>query len=194
MGCGSVWSIAALMAVFAVATAPSLAAADESVALRISVHVMADIDVAPGVLRQAKQEAARIYEKLAIELLWVDDIASAAITTRIVRQPIKGAGGSAMGVAPRTSKGAGTLLFAFYGHIETYARQHDKPVAQILGHVIAHELGHLLLPHGSHSKTGIMVAQWDRAQVEQIGRGWLSFTEEQTADIRRKAGMLETVR
>ena len=73
----------------------------------------------------------------------------------------------------------GRLVYAFYGRVDAYARQHAKPVAQVLGHVMAHELGHLLLPHGSHAKSGIMTAAWDRKQIEQIGRGWLSFTSEQ---------------
>ena len=55
---------------------------------------------------------------------------------------------------------------------------------------MAHELGHLLLPHGSHAKSGIMTAAWDRKQMEQIGRGWLSFTKEQAEAIRARVSDL----
>jgi len=49
----------------------------------------------------------------------------------------------------------------------------------ILGNVIAHEIGHLLLGLNSHSELGIMQKQWQRNQVRQAVTGNLLFTEEQ---------------
>lgn len=176
--------------ILAVAVIPLPAAADEAESLRIGVHVVADAKLAADVLEDAKREAARIYEKIGIALTWHDEPSPAVITIRVVDKAMKEAGPSAMGVAPRSRDGVSSLLFAFYSRIEAYARRHDKPIAQILGHVIAHELGHLLLPHGSHSKSGIMVAAWDRRQVEQIGRGWLSFNTDEAHSIRQRAAKL----
>ena len=50
----------------------------------------------------------------------------------------------------------------------------------ILGHVMAHEAGHLMLPHGSHSARGIMQARMGMDSVEQASRGNLLFTPDQT--------------
>ena len=46
----------------------------------------------------------------------------------------------------------------------------------ILGCIIAHELGHLLLGSNSHSDTGIMLARWEVNQLRQLMMGGLLFT------------------
>jgi hypothetical protein len=50
----------------------------------------------------------------------------------------------------------------------------------ILGCVIAHELGHLLLGSNGHSDRGIMQSQWEPRQVKQLLTGSLLFTTEQS--------------
>jgi hypothetical protein len=56
--------------------------------------------------------------------------------------------------------------------------------ALILGHVIAHEAGHLMLPHNSHSPRGIMQARLGMDSVQQATRGNLLFTSDETKQIR----------
>jgi hypothetical protein len=53
----------------------------------------------------------------------------------------------------------------------------------LLGHAIAHELGHLLLGHGRHSVTGIMKADWDSRDLEAAGQGRLAFHSEERRHI-----------
>ena len=55
---------------------------------------------------------------------------------------------------------------------------------KILGRVIAHELGHLLLPFDSHSPTGIMSAFWSGLGLGHADRKDLVFTDEQADLIR----------
>ena len=50
--------------------------------------------------------------------------------------------------------------YIFYDRILDHARLTGSNVARLLGAVIAHEVGHLLLPAFSHSPTGIMRAHW----------------------------------
>jgi hypothetical protein len=54
----------------------------------------------------------------------------------------------------------------------------------MLAYVIAHEIGHLLMPGNVHSLTGVMQAGWDTALVRDAARGSLTFTEAQAARIR----------
>lgn len=49
----------------------------------------------------------------------------------------------------------------------------------ILGAVIAHEIGHLLMGSNSHSNSGVMQASWKRKQIRQAVTGTLFFTAEQ---------------
>lgn len=58
--------------------------------------------------------------------------------------------------------------------------------ARVLGHVMAHEIGHLLLPTRAHSRDGLMRASWDRRDVERLKTGGLLFTRDQGDLIRRK--------
>jgi hypothetical protein len=52
----------------------------------------------------------------------------------------------------------------------------DYELPIILGSVIAHEIGHLLLGPNAHMESGIMQAQWTREQLNQAFRGRLMFT------------------
>ena len=182
------WHATGLM--LAIAATPQTVSADDAARPHISVHVVADARVPRDVVERAKPEMARIYQHIGIDVVFVDEPSADTITVRVVDRPLRDANGAAMGVAPRSGNQIGRLAYAFYGRVDVYARQHAKPVAQVLGHVMAHELGHLLLPYGSHAKSGIMTAAWDRKQIEQIGRGWLSFTSEQEEAIRARVSGL----
>ncbi|MCP5112280.1 MAG: hypothetical protein GY953_15760 [bacterium] len=51
--------------------------------------------------------------------------------------------------------------------------------AVILGMVLAHEMGHLLLGTQSHSKTGVMRPRWSRLDLENAYFGRQRFTPRQ---------------
>jgi hypothetical protein len=53
-----------------------------------------------------------------------------------------------------------------------------------LGHVLAHELAHVLQGFTHHSKAGVMKARWDNGDLEQMARQPLSFSAEDAAAIR----------
>jgi hypothetical protein len=52
-----------------------------------------------------------------------------------------------------------------------------------LGHVIAHEVGHLLLGKDSHSPSGLMSARWTDAEQRLMVRGDLHFAAEDAAAL-----------
>ena len=67
-------------------------------------------------------------------------------------------------------------------------RDNDEfEVPVILGCVITHELGHLLLGPNSHSGSGVMQPQWGRKQVQQALTGGLLFTDAQSKRIQAEA-------
>jgi hypothetical protein len=57
------------------------------------------------------------------------------------------------------------------------------PSEELLGRVIVHELGHLLLGPG-HSRVGIMKAHWKPEDLHRSNLGMLNFTSEQAERIR----------
>jgi len=89
-----------------------------------------------------------------------------------------------------------TQIYVFYSKLQPFVRalingQVDTinsdaypsgPV--IMGHVIAHELGHILLNLESHSPTGVMRADWNHKDLNDAARGLLNFTPQQAQAIR----------
>jgi hypothetical protein len=56
----------------------------------------------------------------------------------------------------------------------------------LLGHAMAHELGHLLLGSNSHSLTGLMCANWLTKDLIHMEQGGLLFSEEQSLKMKAK--------
>lgn len=139
--------------------------ADRTVLLRVDNRA----GVTPTSLAQAQRQAAEIYAAIGVTLVWADRSASdggrADLELTVVLVPpggaeamLRGSGLSklVLGVAPTDSGRA----FIFCDRIAKLAPQ--AGVFEItLGRVIAHEVGHLLLPAMGHSRGGIMGAALD---------------------------------
>jgi hypothetical protein len=69
--------------------------------------------------------------------------------------------------------------------------------ADILGGILAHEIGHLLLAENSHSGTGVLRAEWGDQDLRTIACGRLWFTAEQAARmvslVTERVGAAESV-
>jgi hypothetical protein len=90
--------------------------------------------------------------------------------------------GSALSCLPDQ---AGCSAEVFYQRVADWARQMENiSVYQLLGHAMAHEIGHLLLGANSHSRNGIMRPQWNPRDLAVIARASMYFTPEQCAKIR----------
>src|SRR5262249_26233723 len=87
-----------------------------------------------------------------------------------------------MGAALRVANGSVTEVF--FRQVQDFARTYRVDLSTMLAHVIAHELGHLLLRASAHSSSGIMRADWDKAVARDAASRSLTFTEGQAARIR----------
>lgn len=61
---------------------------------------------------------------------------------------------------------------------------------QVLGHAIAHEIGHILLGSNSHGSRGLMKAKWGQEDIKRAGKGDLLFTPEQAQVIQNNLAKL----
>jgi hypothetical protein len=63
-------------------------------------------------------------------------------------------------------------------------------LSRLLGCVLAHEIGHLLLGEHSHSRNGLMQAHWQFEQLQKIAMGNLLFDSKEAAQLRTRVAAL----
>ena len=153
---------------------------------RISVVVYNDAGVPASILQQAKEITERIYQDAGIRLTWNDHCNPKSGLTqffvRIVPRSLS-LPGEDFGIAFVGPDGRGVQADVFYSGIVRLAENNSVNPAEIMGHVMAHELGHLLLGMNSHSNMGIMQAHWSGRQFHEMSRGALRFDKRQSQTI-----------
>ena len=75
--------------------------------------------------------------------------------------------------------GYGFIAAAYYHRAVEMEKSNQASRWAVLGGVIAHEVGHLLLGDERHSKSGIMSPGWGRLDLKRIAQGRLRFSPEQ---------------
>jgi hypothetical protein len=156
----------------------------------IAVVMYSQAGIPADTLAHARSEVARIYGDAGILVTWMDPTVAEpagpfAIQLLLRRQPVGGSGsimGTTIGDAHETS---GTALI-FYDRVLRTAHERQQDVSRVLAYAIAHEMGHLLLPHPAHSSSGIMRPHWDGDDLRHIASGSLQFTAVQANAIRTK--------
>lgn len=153
--------------------------------------LLTDLAGAPaGTLERAKAEAAALFARSQISVEWMNAEAceTRCLFVRIIPKPIgtESRNPYVVGIAPGTPEARGKFAWIFFDRISAYSAELRLNAPQMLGHVIAHELGHLLLPHDAHSLAGVMRPAWDTAQVKGVVEGLLTFTPDQAVLIRSR--------
>ena len=151
----------------------------------VVLHVVDYQHLALGDLAYAERDASKVFADIGVRLVWTDGYAAGAapdghrhfdvailnaeMTER--RRPADGVFGQASHVTNRA--------FIYYGRVLSHALETISDPRRALGLVLAHEVGHMLLPGEGHSEIGLMRATW----VGQLARV-PGFLPEQAAIIR----------
>ena len=72
----------------------------------------------------------------------------------------------------------------FHNRVLTLTQSGRYSDAVLLGHAIAHELGHLLLNSSTHARYGLMAARWRDAELDRAAVGLLLFSPAEASFIR----------
>jgi len=197
-------SLMMLLAVPSVGYAGAQAPAGVEPSLGIKVRVYNYANASHPTLAKAEEEASRIFRVAGVELEWLDcptshaeeekysacapPLGAMAVDLRILPSSMAariGSSGEQLGFAlPSSRRGSATAAWVYYDRAEQLAGSDIASCDQILGHAMAHEIGHLLLGPDSHSHGGIMRANWDRKFLQEASRGQLLFTRDQARLIR----------
>lgn len=163
--------------------------------LTVVIHDYAALP--PVVLERAKGVATTIYRQVDVQLTWWNaDRFAAEMATDLAARPVRPTSvihvrllgnspanqlmpASDLGMAVPGTRLASVLV----QRVEYVANDSGLDFANLLGHVMAHEMGHLLLPPNSHSAAGLMAATMDLYLVEH---GGLSFDPRQAVTIRAR--------
>jgi hypothetical protein len=152
---------------------------------RITVFVNDSAGIDQAVLRRAENDAAGLFRRGGIEVHW----RNCAETSDCRRPPVSnefvlhivpnGRTGSdfVFGEAFLGPDGRGRYADVFFNRLRD--AQGNLGIAQLLGAVCAHELGHLLLGSHAHSLMGIMQPIWRQEALQRIAMGNLTFTPDQ---------------
>ena len=169
------------------------------VVLRVSMFD--DDAVGAATLREAEREASRVFQRANIEVIWLqcpqntsEQISlgrcaeasyPAHLHLRVVPRS-RGAKISTVGMSFLSADGKGCYADLFYERVVELQMKSHTRTAVILGHAMAHELGHLLLSSNSHSRDGLMRAQWNRGDLAEAARGSLLFSPEESTRMRSR--------
>ena len=175
---------------------------------RISVHIYNYAGVPLQTLLKAEDEAARIFQPAGIRALWLDcplapeqaaqfpgcqeppgrttfslRLVSRTMAERYHFDPAE------FGFTLLSDRGEpATSAFVCAECIETLAQGVESRLAGILGCMMAHEVGHLLLGRGSHSAAGIMHVPWGHKELDLAATGNLNFVR---SEVRRMRAEVE---
>ena len=175
-----------LAVTFVLASAAQVAA-DEDEQLRIVLHVDDFSGISAADRSAAAVEVTRIYARAGVNTLWATgsehaDAAGLHVRVRLLSRSMaeaqidaEGLTHTIVGKAAREARHASIFTF----QILTLALREGENFRLALGRVIAHEVGHLLLPPNSHAAHGIM-----RASPSVRSNGSYDFTTDQGVAIR----------
>ena len=162
----------------------------QSSAVILTVSVFNDAGVASSVWSEAQSRATEIMQRSGITLTWLDcgspvsqmpDSNCSALSypthlsVRVVPKvsPVKE---DIFGQSFQDAAGEGNYVLVYYAGIKAFRSDTAVPAGELLGCVVAHELGHLLLGTASHSPAGLMSAVWRDPELRQAVRHNLLFS------------------
>jgi hypothetical protein len=174
-------------------------------------------------LAEAEQVAAAIFRRAGVRSSWADvrnaensafgdqpEAGPCVIYVHIQSSAVadkSGLSNKVMGMAPGSGPDR-QLVYVFYDRVKPLAQRQLTaairgdlvvPAAQghILGAIIAHEIGHVLLNMPSHSETGIMRGPWDLRDLRDVAYGAMYFTAPQAmiikAEVIRRTELTQVV-
>ena len=152
-------------------------------------------------LVQASQVAEEIFKQAGIEVRWLSCAVSleeartntaceeatgrhdldVVVSTASITRPGMATDASLGFALPLARQSQAVVLWE---RSKKMAASSGVPARIILGHAMAHELGHLLLHSMEHSRTGIMKSRWGKEELRRAESGGLLFTTEQAEAMR----------
>jgi hypothetical protein len=167
------------------------AAAAQAAPPRIGVALYNFAGLDERELTVAKAEAGRILEYAGVHVIWAGVEPVERADYPLIRVRLRATSASVtgkrldwsdlMGRAYRdtlTSDIDGSFIDAYREDIEKFAASFGARAGAVLGCVLVHELGHLLLG-SAHTSAGLMSGRWGSATIDELQKRRLRFDRKQ---------------
>jgi hypothetical protein len=172
------------------------AATSKPASPEVTITVYDYAHVSPELLQAAQGVARKTFWQAGIESSWVTCLPkpekvqshdcyfldATHLTVKILPRAISAqarARSNVLGDALVDEKGTGYHAYVFYDRVQNVADAR-RLGPDLLGSVLAHEIGHLLLGSKSHTVSGIMSAHWSGEELRKISEGTMLFNPSQS--------------
>jgi len=164
---------------------------------QVIVSVYNDAQVPGDTLTRAELQATNTFLRSGLEINWLNcthhDTAACNevggpqhLFLRITPKIAASLNDAAFGIAFIGSDQTGRNANVFWRRVKEIQKNTKADASLILGSVMAHEIGHLLLGSNSHALSGIMRARWESDELHRITMGSLLFLPEQGKRMRAR--------
>jgi hypothetical protein len=150
-------------------------------------------------LERAQAAVSAIYARIGLALKWEPPCRPAVLATGVCRHRTDlsvivpspamatqmDVPDHVLGLAPGTRTQRGRIAYVFHHRVQSLAEALPRDAAELMAVVMAHEIGHLLLPHGSHAAAGLMRGRWSNGELERIALGELRMSARHARHVRR---------
>jgi hypothetical protein len=156
----------------------------------VFVRMFSTDEVPTRTMMDARVTASRILQAAGVRIRWADQKSAAqsdpteTIDVRFLYSPRVGHTSKALAEAAPFAA-SGIRITVFFDRVLRVFDSHYAPDGFILGHVLAHEIGHVLLKMENHSQTGLMKARWTQNDFQQMRWKKLDFTPDAVVVIQQ---------
>jgi predicted Zn-dependent protease with MMP-like domain len=159
-------------------------------AVKISALVHDYANAPAEVLDQSRAHVTRIHDAIGVEIVWLElhdirpidiQLLRSMVTIHLLSRNMADQMKTAKSVMGAAAPGA-RVIKILYQRIDQMSNRRNEKTGSLLGHVIAHEIGHLFLPPHPHVLSGIMQEDLD---LRLAASASLWFTSGQGRTIRR---------
>jgi len=166
--------------------------------IQLQVSVFNSSPISSSTIERAERHAGRVLRDAGVAVIWLNcpqdaqheaslgPCSEASFPSHLhlrIARASRSLKATTVGISFVAEDGKGCYADLFYEPIRQLQEETHASPSVILGHAMAHELGHLLLGTNSHSSSGLMRAQWTGEDLAMASKGNLRFSQEQSLRI-----------
>jgi hypothetical protein len=179
----------------------------------LTIFIYDRAHVGSKTLIQAEVLASEIFERAGVETQWTtqsvsdhaallndfsaatdkvcaESLGSATLRAEILPFAPRGFSPQALGYALPCAK-SGMQVTIYADRVETVSRTTLAAFYRVLGHALAHEVGHVLLRSCAHDNSGLMKGVWAKSDWQRAAVSRLPFTQGQARVMRQQLQRIE---